>query len=501
MLDAPPPPGLRSELGPLADRLRELAARFAARVVSRRPDQPHVQEAFEWVGEPAPRTPADYEAARESVSAKIEAHGGVSALSHGSVSAPGISDLDLVISVRGRTGLPDLDDAAWAGMLDESERYVCAHRPFMVPAGMLGRVGEIWPVSGLRGPGAPGGGPDWKSHLFTTVETYALSGALDRYVESFARGRMDARGALLHLRSLRYTLKILRANGAGPDAGGLEAEIEDLSRSWFGLDGGARRARLLCLWADSLAAHLEAVGAIKDRLAQEIRYPDRALGSAHDQAAFVHDWSPRLFLDCAAASAESGRRAHALPSEFLLALCVYGRAGGPFAQYLSAHVHHRVDPAKISCPRAEELFYPRARLLGEAIERLRAVSVPRVVLPTFSDGGEGPGYGGFWHGALSLAASGRPDEALLLCGQYDRMHEACIALAAERDALAARAAECEAEAAQSEAEAAELRRTCDAQSAELRDVRSSLALRLLRRYDATLGKILPLARLARRSAR
>ena len=511
VLDAPSPPGLQRELGPLEVELRELAARFAARVVSRCPDQPHVQSAFEWSGEPAPRTPADYETALESVSAKIEAHGGVSVLSQGSVSAPGISDLDLVISVEGETTLPDLDDAAWEGMLDDSERYLCAHRPFMVPSGMLDRIGEIWPVSGLRGPGAPRAGPDWKSHLFTTVEAYALLGALDQYPASLGRGRMDARGALLSVHSMTYTLKILRANGIDLDTGGFEAELHDLRRSWFGLDGGARRSRLLCLWADSLAVHLQIIGAVRDRISQEIRYPDRAIGAVHDNAVFVQDWSPRLFLDCAAASAESGRRASALPAEFLLALCAYERAGGPFAEYLSAHMNHRVDPARISCPRAEELFYPRARLLGEAVARLRAASVPRAVLPTFSDGGERPEYGGFWHGALALAASGRLDEALLLSGQYDRMHEACAAAAGERDALGdearalqdkaskleAGAAKLEAKAAESDAKAAELRRAYDAQSAELRDMRQSLTFRLLRRYDATLGKVLPTARLAR----
>lgn len=516
VLDAPPPPGLASELEPLAGELRELAARFAARVVSRGPDQPHVQSAFEWLDEPSPRSRADYEAALESVSAKIEAHRNVSVLSQGTVSAPGISDLDLVIAVGGPTDLPELDDEAWEAMLDGSERYFCTHRPFMVPREMLGRIGEIWPVSGLQGSAAK---PDWGAHLFTVVEIYALLGVLSRYPTSFGTGRLEARGMLAQLHSMTYTLEILRASGEDLDTAEFEAQVEDLRGSWFELERGARRARLLSAWAGSLDMHLKIVEAVKGRIASEVRYPDRALGAIFDQAVFVQDWSPRLFLECASASAESKRPVSILPAEFLLVLCLYERAGGPFAEYLSAHMNHGVDPAKISCPRADALFYPRARLLGEAAERLRAMSVKRVVFPTFSDGGERPGYAGFWHSVLSFAVSGGMDEALLLDGRYGRMHEACLALARDRDAgrsearaLEAKVEELDRQAAQLrlllreeaavraraeelDRKVAQLRCAYDAQSEALRAVHQSLTFRLLRKYDATLGKILPLRRL------
>ena len=164
--------------------------------------------------------------------------------------------------------------------------------------------------------------------------------------------------------------------------------------------------------------------------------------------------------------------------------------GGPFAEYLSMHMRHNVDPGMLSA-RADDVFHPRARLLGEAAGRLRAMSVPLVALPTYSDGGERPGYAGFWHSVLSLAVSPRMDEALLLAGQYDRMHEACVALAKELK---------EARDSASDQRADELRRAYDAQSKELADMRQSLTFRLLRKYDATLGKALPLARLARRAA-
>ena len=338
----------------------------------------------------------------------------------------------------------------------------------------------------LRGPGAADAGPDWESHLFTTVETYALLNALAEYPASFASGKLEARGMLARLHSMTYTLKILRANEVNLD-GDFEARVEDLRSNWFCLDGEERRARLLCLWTDSLAVHMRIVGALRGKISSEIRYEGSAAGAVHDQAVFVQDWSPRLFMDCAAASAESGKRASVLPAEFLLVLCAYEGAGGPFAEYLSAHMLHNVDPAKLSV-RADDVFGPRARLLGEAAGRLRAMSVPLVALPTYSDGGEKPGYAGFWRSALSFAVSGRMDEALLLAGRYDRMHEACLALAKEaRDGASGQRAD-------------ELRRAYDAQSKELADVRQSLTFRLLRKYDSTLGKALPLARLARRAA-
>ena len=474
-LDAPPPPELASELGPLAVQLRELAALFAARLVSRSPDLPHVQAAFEWTDEPARRSTQDYEAAKKSVSAKLEAYGNVSVLSQGSVSAPGISDLDLVISVRGKTGLPALDDAAWNRMLDGSERYICMHRPFMVPEEMLDRIGQIWPVSGMQNAGEP----DWKSHVFTAVETYALLGVMGRYPDSFASGRIEARSVLSHLYSTTYTLKILRAGGAGIDASGFEKEVRDLRGNWFGLEPGARRSRLLGLWADSLGVHLRIIEELKDRIASVAEYPGDASGTLFGQAVFVQDWSPAKFMECASALTEARKWAHVLPSEFLLVLCLYERAGGAFGEYLSAHMEHGVDPDGISCPGAERLFYPRARLLGEAAERLRAMGVEYVVFPTFSDGGQRPEYGGLWHSALSLAASGRAQDALALGGRAQALSDCAHQERAEL-----------------EAKNSELRRAYDDQSRQLRDIHQSLTFRILRKYDSTLGKTLPLARRA-----
>ena len=473
VLDAPPPPELASELGPLAGQLRELAARFAARLVSQNSDLPHVQSAFAWTDEPAPKSLQDYEAVLKSVSTKLEAHGNVSVLSQGNVSAPGISDLDLVISVRGQTRLPPLDDSYWNRMLDDRERYICMHRPFMIPEEMLDRVGQIWPVSGMQNAGEP----DWKSHVFTAVETYALLGVMGKYPDSFASGKMEARSVLSHLYSTTYTLKILRASGADIDALGFEKEIRDLRENWFGLEKGARRSRLLGLWADSLGVHLKIIEALREKISSVAKYPGTASGTLFGQAVFVQDWSPEKFMECASALTEAKKWAHVLPSEFLLVLCLYERAGGQFGEYLSAHMEHGVDQDGISCPEAEELFYPRARLLGEAAGLLRAMGVKYVVFPTFSDGGERPYYGGSWHSALSIAASGRTQDALVLGG---RMH-------GERAEL--------------EVKNAELRRAYDEQSRQLRDMHQSLTFQLLRKYDATLGEVLPLSRLSRLARR
>ena len=222
--------------------------------------------------------------------------------------------------------------------------------------------------------------------------------------------------------------------------------------------------------------HLGIIQELRKKIASVIEYPGGASGTLFGQAVFVRDWSPAKFMECASALAGAGRWAHVLPSEFLLVLCLYERAGGQFGDYLSAHMEHGVDPDRISCPGAEKLFYPRANLLGEAAARLREMGVRYVVLPTFSDGGERPEYGGPWHSALSLAASGSAQDALVLGA---RAHK---------------------ERAELEAKNAELRRAYDAQSGELRAMQQSLTFRLLRRYDSTLGKVLPLYRLARRAS-
>ena len=463
VLDGPPPPALASALGGgFAPGLRELATRLAARMIAGffAEKYPHVQAAFEWDDGPSPAEPREYDEAAASIAAKVSSrYRNVSVLRHGSAGSPGISDLDLVVIVEGRTDAGSLAED-WEGMLDARQKYLCSHPPFMVPAGLLGDIQELWPVSRLAKPdGSPVAGvpsePDWKAHMLTLPELYVFVNPLAGYCEAFASGKIGERAALSAIKSLTYTLAVLRANGVELDPG-FEAEADGLRASWFGTDGAARRARLLDLYVRSLGIHLGAIEAARRRIAGEA---GGGAGSAFDQIAFVPGWSPRAALDCISEQMYKDRfHLQALPAEFMAQLRAYAGRPGPLARYLSGHIEH--GPDQEAGPAGP--FERRASLLDRAIGDLQGMGVKAPVLPTFAVR-EAPAYGGLRRHLLS-AMSDPGGAARAAC----RAERACAELRAGDE---------------------ELRRSRDALSETLEGIYASRTWRALRRLDSAAGRL------------
>lgn len=463
VLDGPPPPALASALGGgFVPGLRELAARLAARMIAGLFGEkyPYLQAAFEWDDGPAPAEPREYDEAAASIAAKVSSrYRNVSVLRHGSAASPGISDLDLVVLVEGPTDAGSLAED-WEGMLDARQKYLCSHPPFMVPAGLLGDIQELWPVSRLAEPdGSPVPGvrpePDWKAHMPTLPELYVFVNPLAGYCEAFASGKIGERAALSALKSLTYTMEILRANGVELDSG-FEGEVDALRASWFGADAAARRTRLLDLYVRSLGIHLGAIEAARLRIAGEAG--SGWAGSAFDQIAFVRGWSPQAALDCISEQMYREKfHLQALPSEFMVQLRAYAARPGPLSRYLSGHVEHGPDRGEAAGP-----FGRRASLLDRAAGDLQGMGVKSPVLPTFAVR-EAPGYGGLRHFLLSVMSD--PGGAARAACRAER---ACAELREGHE---------------------ELRRGREALSETLEKIYASRTWRALRLLDAASGRL------------
>ena len=423
VLDGPPPPALAAAVDDgFLQGLRDLAARLAARMISGLfgKGYPYMQAAFEWEDGPSPAEPREYDEAAASIAAKISArYRNVSVLRHGGVEAPGISDLDLVVLVDGPTDAGNLAED-WEGMLDSRQKYLCSHAPFMIPAGLLGRIQEVWPVSRLAEPdGSPVGGvpyePDWKAHVPTLAELYVFVNPLAGYCEAFATGRIGERAALSALKSLTYTLAILGANGAELGAG-FGKEVDGLRASWFGADVAARRTHLLDLYVRSLGIHLGAMEAVRRRMARDAGRASRVAGSAFDQIAFVPDWSPQAALDCISEQMyRADSHLQAMPAEFLAQLCAYAGRPGPLSRYLSGHVERSPDQEAAPGGPSER----RAALLDGALRDLEGMGVKTPVLPAFAVR-EAPDYGGMRRHLMSMVSD--PGGAARAACRAERAH-------------------------------------------------------------------------------
>jgi hypothetical protein len=201
---------------------------------------------------PSRRAAADYEDVVERYVERARKVQGVLGVARfGNVSAPGISDLDLVVVTE-----PDLPPEAGKTLsvndLPEFDRELMMHDPFVVPTDGIGhifdhldlpRLSRVWghlPAS----PQASGPAERWRrlSVLFEWLPPSQL------YFAHLARTRrVDVRCALPVLHSFRHPVALAAEVLGEPVAGGdsFTGEMERLRAEWFDLTSDDERVERL----------------------------------------------------------------------------------------------------------------------------------------------------------------------------------------------------------------------------------------------------------------
>lgn len=180
----------------------------------------------------------------------------------GSVSAPGISDLDRIAVVERSARLSSI----WR-RLSEGARYVALHSPFLVDAETFTRhrwFATVEPLELVTGTAAEILEPPKPSavRVITGVEGLVVSRL--KLAKQLAIGRIKVRPLLCELHSVRHDLRLLGlSEQAAPRAWQLAAEIDSLRCDWWTIAEHERDRRVLDLVArgpqaldEALARHV-----------------------------------------------------------------------------------------------------------------------------------------------------------------------------------------------------------------------------------------------------
>jgi hypothetical protein len=205
---------------------------------------------------------ADYAAAAEEIDARLRELPGIVAIyALGSVTAPGISDLDRIAVVDGGAALRPF----WPE-LTERTRYVAMHTPFAVDADTFRRhrwFAYLEPLEAVWGEPIAPEAPPLEEHANLLLAAESLTLNLLRVVKAVRTGRVKVRSALCELHSVRHGLSLAGlCQENAPRAFALAGEVAELRREWFEAPEEARERRIGELVATAEPALREALAAL-----------------------------------------------------------------------------------------------------------------------------------------------------------------------------------------------------------------------------------------------
>jgi hypothetical protein len=208
---------------------------------------------------PKPARPQDYEQASREIEELLRTVPGISAIYRtGSVSAPGISDIDRIAVVDEGTQAP----AIWPEMSPAS-RELAMHAPFLVDNATFERHRSFAYMEPLEVSwGEPAGLEDRALPAYSEplIAAESMVVSLLSTVKQLSTGLVKVRPALCQLNNLRHALVLGRlVEDEAPVAWQLAADVTALRSGWFASPESDRLHRVRDVAARAVPALLEAL--------------------------------------------------------------------------------------------------------------------------------------------------------------------------------------------------------------------------------------------------
>lgn len=215
---------------------------------------------------PSPAGPEDYfHASAEMESRLRELPGIVAVYRTGSVSVPGISDLDRIAVVRPGSAVPGI----WP-MLSAKTRALAMHGPFIVDTTTFARhrwFADLQPLELAWGEEVDIEARPAPEHIESINAAESLVIAVLKLLKQAAAGRVKVRPTLCELNNLRRDLGRARLRRAdAPDAWSLADQVTWLREKWWSLSPSERPTRFRGLLDRSFPATAEALRTFSVRL-------------------------------------------------------------------------------------------------------------------------------------------------------------------------------------------------------------------------------------------
>lgn len=208
-------------------------------------------------GFPTPASEAEYAAGGAEIEAALRAlPGAVAVYRLGSVSVPGISDIDRIAVVERAARVPSV----W-GALSPRTRELAMHSPFLVDVetfaahrafALLVPLALAWGEEVAVAPAQD----EARARRLLAAESLLLN--LVRSVKKAVTGRVKVRSTLCEMNSIRHGAAL-----AGQEPPALARRVVALREEWFALDPQAQRRRMAELLAEAPATLHAALAGIE----------------------------------------------------------------------------------------------------------------------------------------------------------------------------------------------------------------------------------------------
>jgi hypothetical protein len=214
---------------------------------------------------PSPARGEDYARAAEEMESRLrEIPGVVAVYRTGSVSVPGISDLDRIAVVAPGSRVP----AIWPTLSVET-RALAMHGPFLADTTTFAKhrwFADLQPLELAWGHSVDVEARPAPEHIELLIAAESLVIAVLKLMKQAAAGRVKVRPTLCELNNLRRDLSLARLERAdAPEAWSLTDHVTRLREEWWSLSTSARSSRFRALLGRSLPATAEALRALSAR--------------------------------------------------------------------------------------------------------------------------------------------------------------------------------------------------------------------------------------------
>lgn len=319
-------------------------------------------EELTFVNQPRELGERDYRQAESEFLAKYATHPDTLAIyEFGTVTAPGISDLDFIVVMRPQLRVPLTRDYGF-DFLSEPSSYILSHNPTLMPPEVFRDYWRIYPLMGLRQvhgePFMPPEAMPDERELYQALTLIYVSGRQypTLFLQLLSMPTLDVRLCIQLLNALTHALRLCAGLGGGAaEWAGFSADVTDLKLNWFTLDRACRLQRLVGLLEEATPISVEMLKRVdafvtarlwciadgepqgKARFRETGRYlPDTRLFGV-----MSHDFDP------APVTLEAARLTYCwwrfLPASYQLPLIEYGKLDGWYSAQVKAGLVGR-DP-------------------------------------------------------------------------------------------------------------------------------------------------------------
>jgi len=492
-----------------------------------------------WENVPKKFEDKDYDNTKNEVSKKLAELGkNFSIYEQGNISSPGISDIDLILVLNEKSDNSNLNNLkkTWQ-QLSEQSKYLCYHLPFFIPKNMLSQIQKLWPVSNLK----PIFGeydkelqikktPDWKPHLLTTIDSIIFNNFLYDFISFIKNGKIDIRLTLSRAHSLCYSIKILNENkisSKGFDE--FISKVDEIRKNWFSMKTQNQKLETYGLLLDAINVELEIIDQLRKIVKNFVKYPlttkNDVLGIFDDSIIFINNWDKEKFLEILSLElTKSNRILIPLPAEFLFILAFYQSKKGILGENLKTRLIHNLDLIKIDF---SESLSSRINLIENNIALLHRTGINSIILPfSIVELSNSKNDNTIQHNLLSSFISQNPNVANLLSflklldqltqikeklekqlndkiREKDSLSKQLNDKIREKDSLSKQlndkirekdslSKQLNDKIREKDLQISELRTATENYQNTITEIHQSFVLRMLHKYDKTMGKVIPL---------